>query len=239
MTPPPGWRWQRFEAVPSTSDLCVTLAEAGEPDRLAVQAVRQTAPRGSRGRDWVTLPGNLAMSVLLRPACPASDAGHWALLAAVAMAEAIESVSPTSRINLKWPNDLMLGPCKLGGILLDSALRADGRLDWLVIGCGVNVAQAPAGAAALPLPVSDTDVAMQFLTRLDEWDRRRLAEGFGAVRHAWGLRGPQLGTWLRIRTGMHDVGGSFAGLGDTGALLLQTGGQVRAFQTGDMLQAES
>lgn len=243
---PPGWRVHYFETLNTTQDTCITLANAGEPGRLAVQAARQTAARGSRGRPWTTLPGNLALSVLLRPTSPASDAGHWALLAALALAEAVQAeggqagavqAGANADIRLKWPNDLMLGGAKLGGILLDSALRPDGGLDWLVIGCGVNLAAAPEDAAALPVPVSARAVATGFLARLDAWDRRRLLDGFQPIRQAWLARGPELGTHLHIRTGGREVAGAFQGLSDTGALLLQTGGRVHAFSTGELLQA--
>lgn len=227
----PGWRLRRFESLASTSDLCVSLAQAGEPARLATLAARQTHARGSRGRDWTTLPGNLALSVLLRPAGPATDAGHWALLAAVAMAESL----PDPNLALKWPNDVMLDGMKLGGILIDTALDAAGRLDWLVIGFGANLGAAPDGRASLQ--GDPADIAATLLSRLDHWDRIRLTDGFAPIRRAWLDRGPPPGTHLTLRIGPHTIGGAFAGLDDDGALLLLAGGRVRAFPTGEILQA--
>ena len=238
MTPPPGWRLQRFETLGSTSDLCAHLATQGEPAGLAVLANRQTAARGSRGRLWQTLPGNLALSVLVRPTGPASDAGHWALLAAVALADAIEDAVPGARIGLKWPNDLLLHGRKLGGILIDSALRPDGELDWLVIGFGANLAAAPPGAAALDPAPDCTEVAHRLLRRIDHWDRLRALDGFGALRAAWLARGPAIGAAMQVRAGPIPVAGTFAGLADTGALLLQSAGRVHAFPTGEILQGE-
>jgi BirA family biotin operon repressor/biotin-[acetyl-CoA-carboxylase] ligase len=234
--PSNGWRLRECESLPSTSDLCATLAQAGEPERLAILAARQTAGRGSRGRTWETLAGNLALSVLLRPHDPPEAAGHWALLAALALAEAIEAAgSPPLR--LKWPNDVMLDGRKLAGILLDSAVEA-GRLDWLVIGFGANLAAAPdlPIATSLPSPAPPRVVATALLDRLDHWRRLTRGENFAPVRQAWLARGPALGTHLGLRLGSGDVAGSFAGLSDQGALLLQSGGRVRAFSTGHVLQ---
>ena len=76
-----GWRLRCFASLPSTSDHCVSLAATGEPDGLAVLALRQTAGRGSRGRIWESPPGNLYLSVLLRPEGLATEVGRWALLA--------------------------------------------------------------------------------------------------------------------------------------------------------------
>ncbi len=237
MSLPPGWRLQRFESLASTSDLCAQLAEQGEPAGLAILAARQTAARGSRGRAWETLPGNLAVSVLLRPRGPAADAGQWALLAAVALADAIELTSPGADIALKWPNDLLLLGRKLGGILIDSALRPDGGLDWLVIGFGANLAAAPPGAACLPSPQpSPLDVANALLHRIEHWDRERALGGFAAIRAEWLRRGPALGTPMRIEAGPRPVAGTFGGLAESGALLLQSAGRVHAFPTGEILQ---
>ena len=237
MSDPPKWRIKSFESLASTSDLCIALAMAGEHGHLAIRAARQTAARGSRGREWDTLTGNLAVSVLLRPATSARDAGLWALLAAVALAEAVDAVAVPVNLRLKWPNDLMLGGRKLGGILLDTALLPDGRLDWLVIGCGLNLARAPAGAAALG-EFDPAALAQAFLDRLDVWDRERMINGFGHVRQAWLERGPSVGEWLRVSAAGRESAGAFAGLGTHGALLLQTGGQVHAFDTGELLQAD-
>lgn len=233
---PPGWRLREYESVASTSDLCVTLAQAGEPARLAVLAGRQTAGRGSRGRPWETLTGNLALSVLMRPPGPPASAGHWALLAAVAMAEALEA-NGAPRIRLKWPNDLMLDGAKLGGLLLDSAVQAN-RLAWMVVGFGVNLAAAPdlPGVAKLPRPLPPRAVALSALHCLDQWSVLSLRDGFAPVRQAWLERGPEPGTKLRLNLGATQIAGTFAGLSDGGELLLQSNGRVRAFPTGDVLQ---
>ncbi len=233
---PPGWRLREYESVASTSDLCATLAQAGEPARLAVLAARQTAGRGSRGRQWETLSGNLALSVLLRPPGPPASAGHWALLAAVAMAEALEA-NGSPPIRLKWPNDLLLDGRKLGGLLLDSAVEVK-RLAWLVIGFGVNLGSAPdlPGAAKLPRPAPPRPVALSVMHCLDQWTLLSLRDGFAPVRRAWLERGPAPGTQIRLNLGATQVSGTFAGLSEAGELLLQSNGRVRAFPTGDVLQ---
>jgi BirA family transcriptional regulator, biotin operon repressor / biotin---[acetyl-CoA-carboxylase] ligase len=244
--PAAGWRLKVFDQIPSTSDLCVTLARAGEPEGLAVLAGRQTAGRGSRGREWASPPGNLYLSVLLRPAGDATEAGRWALLAGVALAEVLGRLLPDpATLRLKWPNDLMLRGRKLAGILIDTELRADGRLDWLVIGLGANLSRAPlvpdrltarladAGRAAAP-----ESVANAVLEGLRHWHRQRLVEGFEAVRAAWMARAHPLGTRLTVRHAGALIGGTFAGLDADGSLLLQTGGTLRRFATAEILLAQ-
>ncbi len=252
------WRLRRFEALASTSDLLVQLAAAGEPAGLAVLAARQTAGRGTRGRAWASTPGSLALSVLLRPPGPASRAGQWALLAAVALADALAHHAPGAALSLKWPNDVLLDGRKLGGILIDGAAASvepalgstsvepkagstgGGGLLWLVIGFGANLGAAPElpdrVAAGLGVAAAPAEVAATLLDRLDHWQRVVLLDGFAPVRAAWLARAHPPGTHLRLRAGAAEVGGEFAGLGDDGALLLRTGGRVRSFSAGEVLQ---
>ena len=95
-TRPPGWRLQTHEVLASTSDFCRERAAAGEPEGFAALARRQTQGRGSRGREWESPVGNLFLSVLLRPAERARDAGQWSLLAGVALAEALAAHLPAT-----------------------------------------------------------------------------------------------------------------------------------------------
>jgi BirA family biotin operon repressor/biotin-[acetyl-CoA-carboxylase] ligase len=241
-----GWRLKVFESLDSTSDLCRSLAVAGEPEGLAVLARRQEKGRGRGGREWLSAPGNLFLSVLLRPRGPVREGGLWSLLAAVALAETVASLLPDpSVLTLKWPNDLLLEGRKLAGILLDSAGDASGGLAWLVIGFGLNLAAAPevpnraiASLAEVAMAPPPERVAEALLARLDHWRRVRLIEGFAPVRAAWLSRAQPIGAPITLKLGGSDVGGSFAGLGDDGSLLLHAGGRVCAFAAGEIVPQE-
>ena len=244
------WRLTTFDILPSTSDLCIARAREGEPEGFAALAMRQTAGRGSRGRGWTSPEGNLNLSVLLRPTGSAAEAGGWALLAGVALIEALAAVWPGPPgkhrpgelgLSLKWPNDVLLGGRKLAGILMDSAAAADG-LDWLVIGLGANLAEAPripgrdtaclgeAGPAPWP-----GVAAKAVLDRLAQWRQTREQHGFAPIRDAWLSHAHPLGSRIRLTGAASLVGGTFAGLTEQGHLLLETGGQTRAFAAGEVL----
>jgi BirA family biotin operon repressor/biotin-[acetyl-CoA-carboxylase] ligase len=239
---PPGWRLRLEESLPSTSDLLLRRAAAGEPEGLAVLARCQTAGRGRDGRSWQSPAGNLYLSVLLRPAVPAREAGRFALLAAVALAEALEPGLPDpGALRLKWPNDLLLGGAKLAGVLCESAARPDGGLDWLVIGLGANLAVAPAVAgrataclADLAPPPPPEAVAARALRALAAWQARLAAEGPGPLLEAWRRRGPAECTPLTLRTGAGEACGLYRGLDGDGALLMETEGRIRRFAAGEI-----
>ncbi len=128
-----------FPSVGSTNDLLKDEARAGAAEGLVFVTDEQVTGRGRRGRHWTAPAGtSLLTSILLRPTwLPPSDAFLLAILAAVAAAEAVETVSGLI-VDLKWPNDLQINGRKLSGVLLETELDAD-ALHWAVIGCGINV----------------------------------------------------------------------------------------------------
>ncbi len=227
------WRLQIHETLPSTSDLCRERAQAGEPAGLAVMARMQTQGRGSRGRSWVGEPGNLFLSVLLRPKGPARDAGLWALLAGVAVADCVPAP-----VALKWPNDVMLDGAKLGGILIDSATDAGGGIDWLVIGIGLNIARMPQipgrRVAALDGGLRPEHLTAAILERLSHWQAIRERSGWFVVREAWLSCATPPGSLMTLRLQEREIAGAFAGLGEDGSLLLSIEGRVSAFATGEV-----
>ena len=223
---PAGWRMLVHDQLPSTADCLREMAEAGEPERLAILALRQTAGRGTRGRAWDSPPGNLHLSILLRPQAPAREVPQWSLLAAVALHTALAPQSPA--LTLKWPNDLLLAGAKCAGILSEATLRPDGALDWLALGIGVNLASAPElpgrPTAALPPPaLAPEAAAAAILAALDHWRAIQAASGFAPIRAAWLAAAHPIGTPLTVTTpNGGPLCGTFGGLDPSGALRLRT-----------------
>ncbi|MBQ9383229.1 MAG: biotin--[Ruminiclostridium sp.] len=116
------------------------LAAKGAPEGTVVIAGEQTAGRGRLGRSfWSPRNTGLYMSVLLRPELSAADALAITTCAAPAVCEAVEGLCDTEA-GIKWVNDIYIGGRKVCGILTESVIAADGRLDSAVLGIGVNVA---------------------------------------------------------------------------------------------------
>ena len=136
----PGLPWTDLvclAATDSTNRVAMEMAENGAPHGTVVVADAQTAGRGRMGRRWVSPAGkNLYVSLLLRPSVPTAAAPPLALVAGVALADAVESLGVPA--SLKWPNDLYCGERKAGGILAEMASNPDG-VRHVVIGIGLNV----------------------------------------------------------------------------------------------------
>lgn len=238
------WTLRAFDVLDSTNEEVRRQAEAGAAEGLAVLARRQTAGRGRRGRAWESPEGNLFLSLLLRPQVSAAEAAKLSFLTAVALAETLELAAPdlAGHIACKWPNDVLVNGAKIAGILLESRTGAEARLDWVVIGIGVNLAHHPADTpypvtalAAHGATVEPETFAEWLLARFGYWHGRWQAEGFAPVRAAWLARAQGLGQPVVVRLPDGELRGHFAALDESGALLLDLpDGRRQAITAGDV-----
>lgn len=138
---PWGDRIHCFESVDSTNLLAKRVAAQGAPHGTVLLATHQTAGRGRLGRSFHS-PENqgIYLSLLLRPQCRPEELMHLTCAAAVAMCDALEGVCG-QRPGIKWANDLVWGKRKLGGILTELGWTGDGRLDYAIVGIGINRSQ--------------------------------------------------------------------------------------------------
>lgn len=227
----------RLASVASTMDALHELAQAGAPAGTAVVAEEQTAGRGSRGRTWASPPGGLWVSVLARPASAGLEL--LSLRAGLAVAELLDRQGAAARLELKWPNDLMLDDRKTGGILCEARWQGAG-LAWVVIGLGLNVTNAPPPA----LGAGTTHLARALPGLTPE----ALAEPVvAALRAVDAAAGPLTDAeraryatrdWLRGRALEAPVAGAAAGIAADGALLVRRAdGTTAAVRAGTVVLA--
>jgi BirA family transcriptional regulator, biotin operon repressor / biotin---[acetyl-CoA-carboxylase] ligase len=217
-------RIHHYERVGSTMDVIHQLAEDGAPAGTVVVAGEQLEGRGSRGRSWHSPPGGLWLSALFRP--PAVSAVEViSLRVGLAVADALQPLI-SAPIQVKWPNDLMLGERKLGGILCEARWQGE-TLGWVAVGVGVNVRN--------PIPVGLTRTAISLAQVRPEITAADIVVPIVAALRALDLRAARLSSleldrfaerdWLSGREIGAPVRGKVSGLGDDGALLVQTADQ--------------
>ncbi|WP_448187891.1 biotin--[acetyl-CoA-carboxylase] ligase [Azospirillum sp. sgz301742] len=232
MALPPGFRVVALDSVGSTNDEARDRARSGSPDRTIVWAKRQETGRGRRGRAWTSPEGNLYTSTILRPGVKPAVAAQMSFVAALAIAESVEAFLPAmAAVRCKWPNDVLVNGRKVAGILLESEADADGRLQWLVLGAGINLLHFPQGTefaatslteegAEHPDPAAALEI---YAGRLSAWYDRWQAEGFAPVRAAWMARAVNLGGPVVVRLSDRELMGTFVDLDSDGVLLLDRG----------------
>ncbi|HVO67461.1 MAG TPA: biotin--[acetyl-CoA-carboxylase] ligase [Syntrophales bacterium] len=127
-----------FKETDSTNMRAKLLASGGAPEGTIIVAESQTQGRGRRGRSWFSPSGEgIYTSIILRPTINPNEAPKLTLMASVAVAETLLSMTSLN-INIKWPNDILIKGRKIAGILTEISMEMD-RIDYIVIGVGINV----------------------------------------------------------------------------------------------------
>ena len=152
------WPINVLPTVDSTNTYAKAQAALGAPHGSVYVPGRQTGGRGRRGRTFVSPPGGVYLSVLLRPQREAAELLWLTAAVAVAIRRAIRDCCP-AEIGIKWTNDLVIGKRKVCGILTELAAEADsGMLEYAVVGIGVNC---NTDTAALPEPARDVAISLR------------------------------------------------------------------------------
>ncbi len=242
-----GRHWVYLDRTTSTNRYLSELAEAGEPAGTAVVAEEQVLGRGRMARRWFSPPGvNLHLSVLLRPKVDPRQVPSVALVAGLAVARALRKLFPRLDFKVKWPNDVMVGGCKLAGVLCDLRAEAD-RLHHIVVGIGVNLnlktsdippelrGVATSLREQLKRDVSRPHVAAEILNQLEElvvtWEKNGLKPLLPELEKFSLLQGRQV--TISLLSG--EVRGKALGIAPSGALIVETiTGERREILSGDV-----
>lgn len=245
-----------FPTIGSTNDVALTLAAQGDRVGTVVIADEQTAGRGRRGRTWFSPPGSgLYVSLVLAPGRarvePERAATLLTLAAGVALTEAIEATTAL-RVDIKWPNDLLVSRRKLAGILAEGAPgardggdRSSGAAHTVVLGYGINV-----GPMAYPPELGDratsietelgrivdrTALCVETLASVARRYADLLAGRFDVILDAWRDRAPaSRGARVVWQAPEGSRTGVTAGIDDWGALLVRVGDRVDRIVAGEL-----
>lgn len=165
-------RVELYDSLDSTNTLLQQKAASGETEGLIVAAETQTHGRGRQRRAYFCPPGcGLYFSILLRPCIALGDVSFLTVAAAAAAAQAIETLSGRE-CAIKWVNDIWMDNRKVCGILTEAAMTAQqDRLDYAIVGIGVNVYSPPSG---FPDELSSIASAVFTLDQTTENLRNRL-----------------------------------------------------------------
>jgi len=234
-----------YQTIGSTNDELKRLAREGEAEGLVVRADTQTAGRGRRGRNWVSPPGNLYSSTLIRPQCRAATAAQLGFVAALGIFDAIGELAPRITLRCKWPNDLLANGKKVSGILLETEMVAGDAPDFVVLGVGVNLVSSPRDT---PYPatslaeegapaIAPAGMLAAFIRHFAKWLAIWREVGFAPIREAWLLQAAGLGEPIQVRLERNTLDGRFLDLDDDGALMLGTPGGSRRIAAGEVFPA--
>ncbi len=207
----------------------------------------QTSGRGRMGREWQSVKGNLAASLLLRTNLSPMVCSSLSFVAALAVYRTIEGSGVNAKILLKWPNDILAvkdnfeNPAKLVGILLESQILPSGQ-QVLVIGFGVNIISAPND---LPYPATClTEIGSEYnvieffeslsknwLETYHVWDN---GNGISKILSLWRQNAAGIGKPITITNHGKIVSGIFEDIDEVGRLVIRTNDGQEFISAGDV-----
>lgn len=222
----------------STNARLLERAEAGAPSGSVVAAERQTAGRGRMGRPWISAPGDSLTFSLFWRFAPGTSLGGLSLAVGVALAETLNALAVT-RVELKWPNDVLLDGRKLAGVLIE---LVPGAPNAAVIGIGLNL-RLPAAmpeelcrqAAALDTDLAGSELLGRLLAALHGVLEEFAAGGFVALRERWLRHCAHLDKPVRVLSEFAaPIDGQCVGVDVDGALFVETAVCIQRILSGDV-----
>lgn len=232
-----------YASIDSTNTRAMVWARQGAPDGALVCAEEQTAGRGRLGRRWHAPAGSsLLFSLILRPSIAPSHAQQITMLCSLGILTAVRSITGVEAL-IKWPNDLVIGGKKVGGILTELGLVGQ-RLDFVVVGVGLNVNLDPSAipeammpptslSAELGAPVPRRALLCSILQAIEE--RYFAFENGGQPVAEWRDHLATLGQPVQVGTAEEVVVGVAENVDAEGALLVRVSdGSLRRVLVGDV-----
>ena len=232
------WQIHTFAEVGSTNDVIKDYCnKTGQ--YVVVRAERQTAGRGRRGRLWNSMDGNLFFSLALEISL--QYFGQLVIAAALSLLQAIKALAPKADVQLKWPNDVLLGGAKVSGMLLEK-----GPNEYMIIGIGVNILQYPEVGMLYPttslkqekINTTAADFMMLYLQYF-EYNLQLMHNGQTALlRQQWLENAKGVGDMIKVLQEDQELCGIFKGIDENAHLLLEKDNKICQIRAGDVFYIE-
>lgn len=233
-----------FDTIDSTNTCAKKLAAQGAPEGTVIIAGQQTGGRGRMGRSFSSPAGmGIYLSVILRPDCLPEELMHLTCAAGVAVGIAVESATGISP-GIKWTNDLVLGKRKLGGILTEISVDPHtGKLEWAVIGIGINCCQKPSDFPdeirdiACSLNMDRKDIPFLTAALIDQLyvTRSTLLSGKDAIMSQFRQRCVTIGQEISLLRGDTVRHGTALAVEEDGSLLVRfDDGNIQSVSSGEV-----
>ncbi len=235
----------RLGEVDSTNTYAEGLAENGAMHGTVVIAESQTSGKGRLGRIWISPPGGIYMSIILRPRMELKDSTLLTMMAGVACCRALRDATGLD-IRIKWPNDLIVSGRKLGGILTEVKSR-EHRIEFVVVGIGINVDVLSEGfppeVREIATSIGNEKLREQpkdallraLLNEVDRWYDIFMEKGGRPVLKEWRRFAAMLGKSVKVTVGKEETTGIAEDIDDQGLLIMRLqSGILRKISAGDL-----
>ena len=235
-----------FKEVDSTNDVARYLAEEGAEEGTVVVAEVQNRGKGRRGKTWISPPGGVWMSIILRPDILPSRAPLITLVTGVAVAETLKEELNLD-VGIKWPNDILIGSKKVCGILTEVNASIN-KINYLVVGIGIDMnveipmfppdlqKDATSLKNELNTEINGAMLVQKFLLKFEDLYNQFEEGKFPEILDKWRGLSKTIGSKVEVRTRGKTVRGEAVGINKDGILILELeDGSLRKMISGECL----
>ena len=239
-----------FKEVDSTNDVAKYLAEEGAEEGTIVVAEIQNRGKGRRGKTWISPPGGVWMSIILRPDIPPFNAPQLTLVTGVAVAETLKKECDLD-VGIKWPNDILIGNKKVCGILTEVNASIE-KVNYVVVGIGIDMnvdvplfpPDLQKGATSLKnelnTEINGALLVQKFLLEFENIYNKFKAGKFPEILNEWRSLSKTIGYNVEVRTRGKTVRGEAVGINKEGILILELeDGSLRKMISGECLHIDN
>ena len=233
-----------FGETDSTNTRAKALADQGAPEGTVIVAEKQTDGRGRKGRNWFSPSREgIYVSLILRPGISPDEAPKTTLLTAVAVAEALISLTRL-KVNIKWPNDILISGKKIAGILTEIKAEMD-AIDYIIVGLGLNVntpdfpddirEKATSILIETGAPFSRVRVIKEYLKQYERYYKIFGSIGFDPILARWKTLSNIIGQQITVESMGTEHTGQVQDIDKDGVLILKdNSGQYHRIFSGDV-----
>ena len=234
-----------YNSIHSTNTQAFKIAESGEPEGTIVTAEKQTKGKGRLGRSWHSPPkAGIYVSIILKPKFKPEYAPGLSIMTAAALADTISNFCD-KKVQIKWPNDILINGKKVAGILTELSTD-NGDINSVVIGVGINVNHT---ADDFPNELKDiatsirkvsrkkvnrVDLLKLFLFEFEKnyelYKKSRLKKLLSKIKKYSSL----IGSEVKLKSGRKIISGKAVDIDLSGALLVDVGNEIIAVTSGEV-----
>lgn len=239
-----------FNEVDSTNEVAKYLAEEGAEEGTMVIAETQKQGKASRGKTWISPPGGVWMTIILRPNIPPSKAPLLTLVTGVAVAKTLAKECKLD-VSIKWPNDILIGKNKVCGILTEISADLE-KVNYVVVGVGIDMnvdvsqflSDLEKGATSLQneleTEINGVLLVQRFLLEFEKVYKKFKDDKFPEILNDWRALSSTIGANVEIRTRGKTVRGEAVGINKDGVLILELeDGSLHKMISGECLYINS
>jgi len=221
-----------FREVDSTNDFAKELAEEGAEEGTIILAETQRRGKGRLGKRWISPPGGVWMTIILRPTISPVNASQLTLVTGVAAAETLKDELNLD-VGIKWPNDILIDEKKVCGILTEVNAKID-AIDYLVVGIGIDAnvdidlfpPQLREGATSLKKELNKdiqrVKLVQRFLENFEEIYNELNQGKLSDILGEWRRFSTTIGSYVEVKKQLGEiVKGEAIGINNKGALILE------------------